>query len=175
MKVLPSTRGTVASALLLCCLATSALSAEPPKPATRTEVIFDGPDNYTDWKLSDSADWYREAVFTAVRSYLVKETDQLLPNGYSLKITVTDIDLGHRASRKIPSASGAPAFNFTYVVTNASGAMVRQGTENLRFYTDFGNYRHSIETTDLTTDIIREEKPMLKSWAFERLADLKQH
>jgi hypothetical protein len=152
-----------------------ALSAESPKTASRTEVVFDRPDDYTDWKLSDSADWYREAVFTALRSYLAKESEKMLPDGYTLKITITDIDLGNRASRKVPSASGAPAFMFNYVVTDASGAMVRQGAENLRFFTDFGNYRHSIETTDLTTDIIREEKPMLKSWAVAKLADLKQH
>jgi hypothetical protein len=156
-------------------MATLAHSAEAPKSASRTEVVFDGPDNYTDWKLSDGADWYRESVFTAVRSFLAKQTDQLLPEGYGLKITFTDIDLGNRASRRIPSGSGAPAFEFTYVVTDSSGKVVRQGAENLRHYTDFGNYRFSVETTDLTTDIIQREKPMLKSWAFTKLADLKQN
>jgi Protein of unknown function (DUF3016) len=175
MKAFQSTRGKVAFALLFCCLATSAIRADIQKPAPRTEVIFDDPDNYTDWKLSDGADWYRESVFTAVRSYLSRQTDQMLPDGYSLKITITDIDLGHRASRRIPSGSGAPAFEFTYVVTDPSGKVVKHGSENLRHYTDFGNYRSSIETTDLTTEIIQQEKPMLKCWAATELADLKQH
>jgi hypothetical protein len=161
-------------ALLVCFLATSALAADLPAPAPRTEVKFDGPDNYTDWKLSDGAAWYRESVFTAVRSFLSSQTDSMLPEGYNLKITFTDIDLGNRSSRRVPSASGAPAFEFTYLVTDPSGAVVRHGTENLRYYTDFGNYRFSIETTDLTTEIIQAEKPMLKCWAVTKLAGLKQ-
>jgi len=125
------------------------------------------------WELSDGADWYRDDVFTAIRSFLTKQTDQLLPEGYHLKITFTDIDLGHRASRRVPSASGAPAFEFNYQVTDSSGKVIKQGTEDLRHYTDFGNYRASIETTDLRTEIIQSEKPILKSWAFTRLANLK--
>jgi hypothetical protein len=174
VKAFLSTRGTAAFALLICCLATSAISADIPKPASRAEVIFNDPDNFTDWKLSDGPEWYRESVFTAVRSYLAKQTDQMLPDGYGLKITFTDIDLGYRASRRIPSGSGAPAFEFTYVVTDSSGKVVRHGTEDLRHYTDFGDYRSSIETTDLTTEIIQQEKPMLKYWAVTRLAGLKQ-
>jgi DUF3016 family protein len=175
MKALPSTRGTVAYALLICCLSASALSADSPKPTPRTEIVFDGADNYTDWRLSDGDEWYRDAVFTAVRSFLIKQTDQMLPDGYNLKITFTDIDLGYRASRRVPSGSGAPAFEFGYQVTDSSGKVVKQGTENLRYYTDYGNYRLSVETTDLTTEIIQAEKPMLKNWAITRLADLKQH
>jgi hypothetical protein len=173
MKTLPSIRGTVAFGLLICCISVPALKAEPSTTKPRTEVIFVGADNYTDWKLSDSADWYRDSVFTALRDYLVKQTDQLLPDGYHLKITFTDIDLGHRSSRRVTSASGAPAFEFGYLVTDSSGQVVRQGNENLRFYTDYGNYRFSVETTDLTTEIIQAEKPMLKCWAVTKLADLK--
>jgi hypothetical protein len=174
MKTFQSTRGIAALALLFCCVAASAIGADIQKPASRTEVVFDSPDNYTDWDLSDGADWYRESVFTAVRSFLTRQTDQMLPDGYKLKITITDIDLGHRSSGKIPSGSGAPAFEFTYLVTDSSGKVVRQGTEDLRHFTDFGNYRSSIETTDLTTEIIQREKPMLKWWAFTKLAGLKQ-
>jgi len=174
MKALSTTRGTLAYALLLCCACTLAIAADSPSQAPRTEVIFDSPDNYTDWKLSDGGDWYRDSVFTAIRGYLAKQADHLLPDGYKLRIKFTDIDLGHRSLRRIPSASGAPAFTFTYLVTDSSGTVVRQGAGDLRHYTDFGNYRFSVETTDLTTEIIQDEKPMLKSWAFTKLADLKQ-
>jgi hypothetical protein len=174
VKAFRPTPVKAAFALLLCCLATSAIGADIQKPASRTEVIFSDPDNYTDWKLSDGAEWYRESVFTALRSYISKQADQMLPEGYNLKITMTDMDLGHRASRSVPSSSGAPAFEFTYLVTDPSGKVVRQGTEDLRHYTDFGDYRSSIETTDLTTEIIQGEKPMLKSWAVTKLAGLKQ-
>jgi len=164
----------LALALLLGCSAISARSAEVKEPATRTEVVFDGADNYTDWNLSDSANGYRESVFTALRSFLSRQAEQLLPEGYKLKVTFTDIDLGGRPSRKIHSASGAPAFEFTYQVTDSSGTVVRQGTENLRHYTDFGNYKFSVETTDMATNVIQGEKPMLKSWAVDAFAGLNQ-
>jgi hypothetical protein len=150
-------------------------AADAPKPAPRVEVIFDSPENYTDWKLSwEGPEWYRDAIFSAVRSFLVKVTDPMLPDGYNLKITFTDMGLGNRSSRHVPSSSGAPAFEFTYSVTDPSGTVVRKGTENFMFYWDLGNDRFTIDTTDLTTEIIRYEKPMLMDWACTRLADLKK-
>jgi hypothetical protein len=147
--------------------------AEPSNKSPRTEVSFVGADDYTDSKLSDSADWYRDSVFTAIRTFLVRQADPVLPAGYHLRIAFTDIDLGHTASRRIPSNPGAPAFEFTYVVTDAAGRVVRKGSEDLKFYTDFGNYRRSVDTTDLTTEIIQPEKAMLKSWVIARLSDLR--
>jgi hypothetical protein len=174
MKTFPALRGTWACALLLGCVATRAAAIEAPASPVKADVVFAAPDTYTDWELSDGADWYRGSVFSALRTYIAAQADRVLPEGYILKVTFTDIDFGHRSSRRIPSSSGAPAFEFTYVVTNAAGTVVRQGTENLRFYVDFGNYRKSVETTDLSTDIIQREKPMLKSWADAKLAGLKQ-
>ena len=150
-------------------------AAGTPKPAPRIEVNFDKPENYTDWKLSwEGPDWYIDEIFTAVRSYLVKVAEPRLPDGYSLKIVFTDIDLGNRSSRHVPSDSGAPAFDFTYSVTDPSGAVVKKGTEDLRFYWDLANERFTTDTTDLTTEIIEHEKPLLKNWADTRLADLKK-
>jgi len=144
------------------------------KPASRIEVVFDNPESYTDRRLSFDADWYHEDIFSAIRSFLVKLTDQMLPDGYSLKITFTDIDLGHRDSSHVPAASGSPAFEFTYSVTDASGAVVKHGTENLRHYWDFGNYLPSVGTADTAGIELRFEKAMLKEWADTRLADLKK-
>jgi hypothetical protein len=174
MKTFPSTRGTAALALLLGCLATSALAAELSKPASAVEITFTDPESYTDWKLSDGADWYRESVFTAMRSFVAAQAEPMLPAGYTLKLAFTDMDLGHRASRQL-AAPGAPALEFSYRVMDASGTVVRHGTESLKFYTDWGNYRGSIATTDLSTEIIQTEKPMLKSWATTALADLMPH
>jgi hypothetical protein len=174
VKAFHATRLTVACGLLIFWLSDSALRAESALPTPHTEVTFIGADSYSDSKLSESANWYRDSVFKAVRSFLVKQTDQLLPEGYHLKIIFTDIDLGHRNSRR-ELAFGAPAFEFSYLVTDSSGRVVRQGYENLKEYTDFGNYRFSVETTDLTTEIIQPQKAMLKSWAVTKLADLKQH
>jgi hypothetical protein len=174
MKALPAAWGTMAFGLLISLVSVSTVRAETSKTAPRTEVNFVDADNYTDWRLSNSADWYRDSVFTAIRAFLVKQTEPLLPDGYALKVTFTDIDLGHTGSRRVPANQGAPAFDFTYMVTDPSGRVIRQGSETLKFYTDFGNYRFSVDTTDLTTEIIQPEKAMLKSWAVTRLSDLRQ-
>jgi hypothetical protein len=174
MKTFPVLRGTWACALLLGCVATRAAAIEATASPVKADVVFAAPDTYTDWELSDGADWYRGSVFAALRTYIGEQANRVLPEGYTLKVTFTDIDFGHRSSRRIQSASGAPAFEFTYAVTNAAGAVVRQGSEDLRFYVDFGNYRRSVETTDLSTDIIQHEKPMLKSWVDAKLSGLKQ-
>jgi Protein of unknown function (DUF3016) len=170
MKAHPTTHALFALAAILGLLAPLRAS-DTQKPAPRTEVVFDNPDSFTDWKLSTDP-WYRDSVFSAVRSYLAKVANPMLPDGYSLRITITDIDLGHRASLHIPSNSGAPAFDFTYSVTDPSGKVVRTGTEDLRHYWDFGNYRYSVETTDILTQVIQHEKPMLKDWACTKLAGL---
>jgi hypothetical protein len=154
-------------------VAARAVAIEAPRSPTRADVVFEAPDTYSDWELSDGADWYRDSVFSALRTYIAKEADRVLPEGYALKVTFTDIDFGHRSSRHVPATSGTPSFVFTYAVTDATGAVVRQGSENLRFYVDFGNYRRSVETTDLSTEIIQREKPMLKAWVETKLAGLK--
>jgi hypothetical protein len=173
MKTFLSSRGTAALALLVGGLATSARSAELSKPASPVAVTFSDPDNYTDSELSDGAYGYREPVFTAVRSFLSTEGERMLPPGYHLTITFTDIDLGHRTAHR-QSSLGAPCFEFTYQVTDPAGAVVRHGTENLKNYTDFADYRRSVLTTDLTTEVIQRDKPMLKNWAVTALAGLKQ-
>jgi opacity protein-like surface antigen len=172
MKTLSSTRVGVAFALLLGCLATSAIAADLSKPASPVEVTFSNPDNYTDWKLSDGGNWYRQSVFPAIRSFLTQQAEPMLPSGDHLEITFTDMDLGHPAPHGVISID-SPSFQFSYRITNASGAEVRHGTENLRAYTDLQNYRYTVSTTDVSTEIIQREKPMLKAWALTALADLK--
>jgi hypothetical protein len=173
MKTFPSTRGA-ALALLLSCLATSAVRAELSNPGRTVEVTYDNPESFTDSRLSDDQ-LYRDSIFPAINSFLSQQSARLLPAGYRLKVSFTDIDLGHRLGRKASGfAGGAPAFEFTYQVTDASGVVVRQGSENLKFYTDFGNYGGSVSTTDLTTEIIQEEKPMLKHWAVTALGGLRK-
>jgi len=172
MKTLLSTRGGAAFVFLLGCLATSAFAADLSKPVSAVEVTFSNPDSYTDWKLSDGANWYRQSVFPAIRSFLTRQAEPMLPAGDHLEITFTDMDLGHPAPHGVISVD-SPSFQFSYRVANASGAVVRHDTENLRAYTDLQNYRYSVSTTDLSTEIIQREKPMLKAWVLTALADLK--
>jgi|GEM_PF-6292482 len=173
MKTHPAAHGLVALSAILGLVA-PLRAADAPRPAPRVEVTFNNPEDFTDQELSYGPDWYRHDIFEVVSSFLVKVADPMLPDGYRLKITFTDIDLGHRNSRHEPSASGAPAFEFSYSVTDSSGAVVRKGAENLRFFVDYGNYLSTIETADTAGVKLSFEKAMLKSWACTKLADLKK-
>ncbi len=144
-------------------------------PVPRVEIVFDNPEKYTDKMLSFGPDWYHEAVFSTLQNFLVKMCDQMLPAGDSLKITFTEIDLGNRDSEHDPATPGLPAFEFTYVVRDASGVVAKQGTENLRNYTDYGNYLISIPTADTAGIKLRFEKAMLKYWASNTLRDFDKH
>jgi hypothetical protein len=144
------------------------------RPAPRVEILFDKPEGYTDRMLSYGPDWFHEAVFSTLQNFLVKLGDQLLPAGYSLKITFTDIDIGGRDSAKVPASSGLPAFEFTYEVKDGAGTVVKQGAEKLRNYTDFENQLLSIPTADTAGMKLRFEKAMLKSWLTRTVEDLKK-
>ena len=60
-----------------------------------------------------------------------------------------------------------PAFKFTYTVTDASGKVVKNGSENLRD----GSFQYRL-TID-TSDPLRYEKAVLSDWAHSALRGLK--
>ena len=152
-----------------------AMRADTSGPAPRIEVIFDRPEEYIDSNLRSGPDWYREMYFSRVRGFLVKLAGAMLPEGYDLKITFTDIDLGYRDRGTLSGfegfpysyySSSTPAMEFTYSITDATGAVVRHGTVRLR-----NNWVFAPLTTE-TTDVLRFEKAMLKEWASTGLANL---
>ena len=61
-----------------------------------------------------------------------------------------------------------PAFKFSYTVTDASGRVVKQGTENIRDL-DF-----QMKLTINTDDPLRYEKADLDDWAHSALGSLKK-
>jgi hypothetical protein len=172
MKAHPSILGAAALALLLGSLANSAPAAEPKAPVSPVSVTFKNTDDFTDWELSNGPDWYRDSTFAALRSFLASQAEPLLPAGYHFEVAFTDIDLGHRATPNTPAVR-APEFRVSYRVTDASGAVVRQAADDLKFYVDFQNNRFSVPTADIATDYIQDEKPMLKAWVASSLAGLK--
>jgi hypothetical protein len=147
-------------------------------PAPRTEVVFDHPENFTDAKDSYApTDKGRDSILANIRDFLVHRTDTLLPEGYKLRITFTDIDLAGefepwRGAQydnvRIVKAIYPPAFKFTYVVTDPSGKAVRQGSENIR------DLNFQVRVTMDLSDPLRYEKDILDDWARSRLNGLKK-
>jgi hypothetical protein len=145
-------------------------------PAPKTEVIFDHPEKFTDVKDSYApSDKGRDAILDTLRSFLVHRTESLIPNGDKLTITFTDIDLAGeyepwRGAQyddvRIVKSIYPPAFKFTYSVTEPSGKVIRQGSENIR------DMNFQMRLTIDASDPLRYEKDILDEWARTKLAGL---
>jgi len=147
-------------------------------PAPRTEVIFDHPEKFTDIKDSYTpTDKGQNSVLATIREFLVSRTASLIPEGYKLRITFTDIDLagdfepwrGPRLDEvRIVRPIYPPAFKFSYVVTDPSGRVVRQGSENIR------DLAFQTRVTVDPSDPLRYEKDILDEWARTKLQGLRK-
>jgi len=146
------------------------------QPQPRTEVVFVHPEAFTDIKdYYNPTDKGQEAILRRLRTFLVRDTEPLLPEGDRLTITFTDIDLAGdfepwRGVKwqdvRIYTENYPPTFTFTYSVTDSAGRVVRQGTETLR---GSGYLLH--EPSD-TIDTLRYDKDVLDTWARQTLKGL---
>jgi hypothetical protein len=153
-------------------------AADAARAGPRTEVIFDHPENFTDVKDGEFAtDKGRDAILARIRGFLVERTASLLPEGDRLTITFTDIDLAgdfepwrgpQWSDIRIVKAIYPPAFKFSYVVTDPSGRVIKQGSEDIR------DLNFQLRVTIDTTDTLRYEKDILDDWARSTLRDLKK-
>jgi hypothetical protein len=159
-------------------VAACALRADTGGQAPRTEVIFDHPEKFTDIKDSDvPTDKGENALLAQFRDFLVRKTASMLPEGYHLTVTFTDIDLagdfepwhGPQYDQiRIVKEIYPPAFKFTYAVTDPTGRVVKQGTENIR------DVNFQMRITLDSSDPLRYEKDILSDWARGALRDLKK-
>jgi len=152
-------------------------AADPGHPA-RAEVVFDHPEKFTDVKDSVfSTDKGPRNILDALRKYIISEADNyFVPQGYALKVTFSNIDLAGDYEPwlgpkyddiRIVKPIYPPAFRFTYTVTNAAGAIVKQGEENIR---DLGfDMRSAIDRSDP----LRYEKDILNDWMRSTLRGIK--
>lgn len=163
--------------MLGMALTLAARAADVAVSAPRVDVVFDHPENFTDVKDSNfPTDKGRDAILSRIRDFLVRESTRYLPAGDALTITFSDIDLAGdfepwRGARwddvRIVKDIYPPAFKFTYLVTDPSGRIVRQGSENIRDL-DF-----QVRLVPDTTDTLRYEKDILNDWVRSTLRGLK--
>ncbi len=164
--------------MVLAMAGAGALSAaEAPKAAARVEVTFDHPENFTDVK--DSAvptDRGRDLILSHIREHLAELGGELLPPGDTLAVVFTDIDLAGdfepwRGPRwedtRIIRDIYPPAFTFTYTARDASGRVVKQGSESIR---DVGFQFKGLGDMN---DPLRYEKAILDDWMRTLARELK--
>jgi hypothetical protein len=159
-------------------LTLAARAADLQGSAARVDVVFDHPENFTDVKDANfPTDSGRNAILSRIREFLVREATRYLPAGDDLTITFTDIDLaGDFEPWRGPQWDDVrvvkdiypPAFKFSYSVTDASGKVLKQGSENIRDL----NFQSRLVLD--TSDTLRYEKDILKDWVRANLKGLKQ-
>jgi hypothetical protein len=166
--------------IAIAVLAGCALPADNvTKAAPRTNVIFDHPEKFTDVKDAYiPSDEGRDAILKHFRDFLVSRCDPLLPQGYNLTITFTDIKLAgeyepwHGAQWidvRVIKAIYPPAFTFTYSVTDPAGKPVKQGSESI---IDMAFQMRLLSPYATSYDPLAYEKDILNDWARATLRGL---
>jgi hypothetical protein len=150
MKPFPKTSVTLAMKTLrftlVVTLGVAALAGlhaaeSKQKAPSRVEVVYSEPD-----KFSDAADGPRgsefgkDTILADLESFIVQRAESRIPEGQHLTVTVTDIDL---AGEVEPGRTGGsdvrivksiymPRIDLTYRLTDASGAVIKEGKNQLR-------------------------------------------
>jgi hypothetical protein len=160
-------------------LAAGALRAsDAATAAPRTEVIFDHPEKFRDIREEyNSSDRGRDSILSEFREHLVNRTAPMIPDGYKLTVTFTDIKLAgdfepwrgpQWDTVRIIKDIYPPSFKFTYSVTDPSGRVVKSGAE------DITDLAFQLRTVIDTSDPLRYEKQILDDWATGALRGLKK-
>jgi hypothetical protein len=161
------------SLLLLALLAaaplTHAADSSNDKSDSRVEVNFDHPDKFRDVKDSSMSNNEDSSYLGLFREYLQSNAPRYLADGQKLTVTFTDIDLageyepwrgGTRSDVRIVKSIYIPRLKFDYRVTDASGAVVKEGQANL---SDL-NFQQNIANAIDNSDPLRYEKRLLSDW-----------
>lgn len=155
----------------------AALGAADPKPV-RTEVIFDHPENFTDAADGQrGSDFGREANLNELRDHLIRRADRFVPEGDKLTVTITDVDLaGEVEPWRTPSHQDIriikdiypPRIQLSFKLTNASGAVVKEGTRKLQDLT------FNMNIYPNRNDERVYEKGLLDDWVRQEFGSLKK-
>jgi hypothetical protein len=112
-----------------------------PKAPPRAEVTFSEPDKFSDAADDQrGSDFGREANLSELKSYIEDRANVYVPEGQKLQVTITDVDLAGeiepwRSSSlrdaRIVKDIYPPRIQLNFKLTDATGAVVKEGTRNL--------------------------------------------
>ncbi len=136
---------------------------------SRLEVIFNQPEKFRDVKDDDmGSDRDRDAILESLQLFLNEQIPHYVAEGQKLTITFNDIDMaGDFEPWRGPDASHVriikeiypPRAHLTFKLTDASGAVLKEGERKL---SDTA-YLMKISLQS-RTDPLRHEKALLEDW-----------
>jgi len=147
----------------------SATASEAPKSNAKVEVLFaKAADQYTDVRDSVTPSEKGQAAnLDALKQYIEERGAKLVSDGQKLTVTLTDVDLAgeyepwHRAGAediRIIKDIYPPRIDLDFKVTNASGAVVKEGKKELR------DLSFMLKLSIQRDDPFRYEKELLNDW-----------
>jgi hypothetical protein len=121
-----------------CSTSPNLKTVPPADPQSRVQVNFDHPENFTDAKTR-AGNEFDPAVLEQLRAVLTQAAAPYVPAGRTLSITFTNIDLAgdlepwHIRAHdvRIIKEIYPPHAAFTWVLKDAAGAVLREGSEQL--------------------------------------------
>lgn len=163
------------AALGLCLVA----RADEAKPAGRIDVLYENPEKFTD--LRDSymgSDKGRDAYLEILKNEMVKQAERYVPADQKLSIMVTDVDMAgdyepwrvQTQDVRIVKDVYPPRINLYFKLTDASGAIVKEGKRELRDL----NFMSNLSTRINTNEELRYEKALVEDWVKDEFRPAKK-
>lgn len=163
--------------LVSTLIATTALISSASVFAGTAEVTWSEPDNYSDVRpANESRKAFQKRTFKALDKHIGKMTEKKLPDGYTLKMDVVDLNLAGdvqlRGSTLIRVVDRVfiPSMEFSYSLSDANGKVVKEESgvklKDMSFMDSIKNARYRHES-------LSYEKAMLDEWFKENLAEFK--
>ncbi|HET8817006.1 MAG TPA: DUF3016 domain-containing protein [Pseudidiomarina sp.] len=162
---------TLATAISLALISSTALAAT-------AKVEFKNPDDYRDIEaVNERQSSFQEQLFAGLTEHFEMLAAKL-PEGNTLSITVTDLDItgrveptygqGGAAYMRIVDRIDYPRIEFNYQYSDSSGAVLSEESVNLR---DLGAHQTMRAAKESGRDELYYEKELLNDWfrdTFER-------
>ncbi|MDX2185663.1 MAG: DUF3016 domain-containing protein [Opitutaceae bacterium] len=172
MKTKIALLAALVAALLPQVRAESSNAANGP-----VNVVFQEPEKFTDVKTSSmGSDRDRDAILEEVKSFIEQTASKRVPAGHVLTITVRDLDMAgdfepwrfDARDVRIVKDLYPPRAKVSFRLTDASGAVVKEGDRNL---SDMG-FMQTISVD--RNDELRFEKRLIGDWIEDEFAKVKK-
>ncbi|MCW5620611.1 MAG: DUF3016 domain-containing protein [Burkholderiales bacterium] len=155
-------------ALLGAWTSSSAAQADPSASAPAVRVEYLHPEKFQDiGEGRYGSDRQRTAHLEMLRKHIQQRAGRLLPEGQSLAVTITDVDMAGSFEPwrryydvRIVRDIYPPRIDLHFQLIDATGDVVKEGERKLRdmtFMTSSAMYRYS-------NDVLRYEKALLDDW-----------